>query len=497
MPNPPTNSQPLDSSAAWTLEVVRGFRTGQRYPLLGDAVTLGNAAPTGNSTAFLHLADQEGASPRKMAGQHAALSWSAGLWVVRDLETPGGTFVNQRRVLSGSAVPLAEGDLLQLGSVQLRLVRGVVAMAPPTPQPVPAAPVGAEFSYRSSSSGTICRTWDDFVTFSAQRWDDLRDDVTSGRIAAFVASMGRPDLAPPRLKSSPMSEQADEALDAWLGRLPTRSPAVPELDVHPRRVAISVPTGGVAVTRKVRVANVGYRLLRARVRLEGATGATFTLGPEFAREVVIRDSAEISFDVAVPDPFTVSASAQLVISAAGAEQRVAIQVDRRDATVRLDPVGAGFDPVPDPLALPGPVAAFLALSVAKRVTIAALMALATRLLVGIAGGAIGEDAMSASGPEVPHLGGVVLVFAATGAGLGGWGMARRSGPVDAGSGAVAGAGLGTLLAASSVALCRVIEPALGALAASPIVVCGLWAVLGGGLAMLVPGGKSLTTEPTQ
>jgi len=490
MPHP----NPSPSTDQWTFEVVRGVRPGQRYPLDEGAMILGNgAAPTHGST-FLDLADQEGPSPRKMAGRHAAVSQAGlGMWSVRDLETPGGTFVNNRRVLPGAVLPLAEGDVVQLGSVQLRLSRGG-AVVPPAP--VAGYPPG--FLYQSSASGTTCRTWDDFLTFSAQRWDELRDDVASGRIAAFVASVGRPDLAPPATRVSLNADQADERLDAWIARLPTRSPAAPELDVYPLRLTVSVPAGGVAVVRKVRIANVGYRLLRARVRLEGAVGATFTLGPGIAdREIVVRDSADIPIEVAVPDPFVGPAAAQVVISGGGAEKRVAIEVERKDASARSDPSGVGPQPTPDPVAIPGLLVAFLAMPIGKRVMIAALVGVAARLLVGVAGGAIGADAMAASGPDVPQLAGVVLAFGLTGAIIGAWRMARRVGRGDAIPGAIAGAGLGTLLAAVVVALCRAVEPGLGPLAASPVVVCGLWGTIGGVLALLTPRSTRAIEEPAR
>ena len=191
---------------------------------------------------------------------------------------------------------------------------------------------------------------------------------------------------------------------------------------------------------------------------------------------------EVTVEVAVPDPFPGIAGANLVIRGAGQEERVDILVTRKATPAPLDP--AIPDDEPGGAAVPGPIAAFLALSTGKQVAIAALLGLTARLLVGVAGGSIGEDAMTPTGPDAPHLGGVVLAFAAVGAGLVGWFMARRSSRGDAGAGAIAGAGLGALLAAATVALCRAIEPMLGSRAASPLVVCAVWAVLGGGIGWL-------------
>ncbi len=49
----------------------------------------------------MDLKDQEGDSPRRMAGRHASIVSTGNEVAIRDLESPGGTFVNRQRLLAG------------------------------------------------------------------------------------------------------------------------------------------------------------------------------------------------------------------------------------------------------------------------------------------------------------------------------------------------------------------------------------------------------------
>src|SRR5437016_4137755 len=103
----------------WTLEVVKGRQAGRSYALRGAETILGNALA---GRPGIDLADQEGDSPRRMAAQQAAIASTPAGLALRDLDSPGGTFVNRQRVLPGQALPLRPGDVIQLGGVQLRVV---------------------------------------------------------------------------------------------------------------------------------------------------------------------------------------------------------------------------------------------------------------------------------------------------------------------------------------------------------------------------------------
>src|SRR5205823_4591527 len=121
--------------APWSLAVVRGRDVGRVYALATGETIVGNAL---NGEPGLDLSEQEGGSPRRMAARHAAIGLTGQELTIRDLDTPGGTFVNRQRLLTGQPRRLQPGDVIQLGGVQLR-VEGR-AVSPPA---ATVAPLGA------------------------------------------------------------------------------------------------------------------------------------------------------------------------------------------------------------------------------------------------------------------------------------------------------------------------------------------------------------------
>src|SRR5262245_35778490 len=103
MAPPQTNANPT----TWSLEVVRGHAVGRVYPLATGETIVGNGH---DGQAKIDLGDQEAGSPRRMAARHAAISLDGPELTIRDLDTPGGTFVNRQRLLSGQSRRLQPGD---------------------------------------------------------------------------------------------------------------------------------------------------------------------------------------------------------------------------------------------------------------------------------------------------------------------------------------------------------------------------------------------------
>jgi hypothetical protein len=474
------------ASKGWSLEVVRGRDVGRTFALNGRGGVLGNALGT---EAGIDLSEQEGNTPRRMAAKQATIECSVEGLVIRDLDSPGGTFVNRQRILPGQARRLVAGDVIQLGAVQLRVVDGVSAPAPAaaTASPVPAAAPAAKPAAPPTgtagfatpfvlASGATCRNWDDFLTVAAQRWAAMRDELISGRLAGFFASMGQIALAPsPQAPGSP-----DERLDAWLASLPTTRPSKPELEVHPQSVTVRSSSGGGTTRRTVHVTNVGYRLLRSSVRVEPADTAWLKLAPEFARgPFTTIEQTEVAFDVELPDSLDRPRSAAIVIDGNGGTRRVEVRVERATA------VGEPAEPSGRPVARYDVWSAIAGWSIPVRVALGAGVGLLLRLLV--AGGTL-LLAGAASGTALLPLRGPLIMMVATGALAAGLLVVRRSAWADLPVAAFAGAVAGALVAAIVVAVCRVLEPP--AIAAMPLVACLAWtiagAVIAGGSAWGVP-----------
>ena len=481
------------SSNGWSLETVRGRESGRVYALGRGETVLGNAPGGGPG---LDLGHQEGDSPRRMAARQAQLDLSAQGLTIRDLESPGGTFVNRQRLLPGQSRALQAGDLIQLGGVQLkvsssRLRRSLEARNPksereaapkppspksPSPKPAP-APAGQD-RVRSSAvftlaSGARCRTWDDFLTVSAQRWPAMRDELVSGRLAAFLASIGRGDIGP----SAQAPGTPDERLDAWLGTLPTTRPSRPELDVHPAALKLKAAPGGGMMRASVQITNTGYRLLRTKVRVEPDSAAWLKIPAEFARgPIVTVDQTDLPLEVHIPETFATPPIAVLVLESNGGSRRVEVRLER--------PVAV--DAIPDaPAVQDSHVGLGLRELIARqpiglRLVTWSLGALLLRLLV--AGLGLRRRRGDGRGPAAAW--GRWPCCLRPWAAWEPWRFVLKHGELrDAPAVGFAGACAGVLAATVLIAACRTIEPMLGpAVAASPVAVCLLWGVLGAALA---------------
>jgi pSer/pThr/pTyr-binding forkhead associated (FHA) protein len=490
----------------WFLETVRGREAGRVYALGRGETILGNALDGGPG---LDLAHQEGDSPRRMAARQAQLDLSPKGLTVRDLDSPGGTFVNRQRLLPGQSRTLQAGDVIQLGSVQLKVAAGSPAVPlplgegarragegpratsrpvveKPAPKPsggpraAPAGTAGPLNAVFTLATGARCRTWDDFLTIAAQRWPALREELVSGRLAAFLASVGRGEMAP----RADAAGTPDERLDNWLSALPTTRPSRPELDVHPEVLKLRATPGGGLMRTSVRITNTGYRLLRTKARIEPAATAWLKLPAELTRAPIVTvDQTDVPLEVQIPEIFTETPAAAIVLESNGGTRRVEVRLERP----------AAADVIPEPS---GPLETQSGLGLGTliarqppgmRLIVWSLGALLLRMLVLVSGLVIAPG----SGEARPPLRPAVVLFGVFGC-LAAIRFALKHGaPGDFPAVGFAGGVLGVLAASLVVAACRTIEPLLGpALSGSAVAVCLVWGLLG-----LIVAGVSVVAIP--
>ena len=320
------------TNESWALEVVKGKEIGRVFPVGAGPFVLGNAI---NGEPGIDLGSQEGASPRRMAARQAKLERGPNGLILSDLDSPGGTFVNRQRILSGQTRKLDLGDILQLGGVQLKLIKQeTTTPAKPEARPTQAAAVttpskaGPLTTPYTLADGSVCRSWDDFLLASSKSWSLLRGELTSGKLESFLRANGHLGLLPPGAGAS----TSDERVDAWLGALPATRPSSPELDIHPMIFRVKATPGGGRTRVKLMVTNVGYRLLRSKIRVEPAHAAMLEIAPEWtSRTFATAEHTEIPIDVVIPDAVTSPISAFLVVESDGGARR---------AEVRLEPISS-------------------------------------------------------------------------------------------------------------------------------------------------------------
>jgi hypothetical protein len=475
----------------WSLEVVRGKQEGRRFPLNGGSIVLGNAL---GGERGIDLAEQEGTSPRRMAAKQALIECTANGPMLRDLDSPGGTFVNRQRILPGQARALRPDDLIQLAGVQLKVVAGTSAKpveepppassSPPPARPAPSRPGELPAAF-ALAAGATCRTWDDFLTVAAQRWAALREELVSGRLAAYLTTIGRTDLLPaPQAPGTP-----DERLDAWLARVPTTRPAQPELEVHPDKLTVRAVPGGGTTRQTVQVSNTGYRLLRSTARVEPAGTAWIKVAPELTRAPFVTvERTDVPIEVTMPETLAAPMLAALVIESNGGTRRVEVRLERPPARDAIPEVG----PEPPRLNL-GLWELIEKQPAGMRLILGCAAAAGLRLLIA-AGGIFG------GGEPSPRLGGAAILLAVLGCVLAASLALRRGELSDLLPSSFAGAFAGVLLAALTVATCRAIEPNLGpGLVGTTLAPAAIWAVLGAGLAALsgwlIPHQPGLKVSP--
>jgi len=109
------------SSARAKLQVVRGGRKGQEFPLEDGNNLVGRWDP--ETGAFPEVDLDQDDPEAKISRKHALIRFEAGKITVEDIGSLNGTYVNrQPRLLPGNPVELKSGDEIIIGKTFLKLV---------------------------------------------------------------------------------------------------------------------------------------------------------------------------------------------------------------------------------------------------------------------------------------------------------------------------------------------------------------------------------------
>jgi len=109
----------LPADAKPKLVVIRGQRMQVEYPLYEGDNYLGRAD---EKAVDIDLEDQEPPDRVWSSRQHALITYENGQLTLEDLNSTNGTFVNRMRVHPGQKRPLHVNDVIQIGTVHLKVM---------------------------------------------------------------------------------------------------------------------------------------------------------------------------------------------------------------------------------------------------------------------------------------------------------------------------------------------------------------------------------------
>lgn len=113
-----TGGPALATDAKPRLTVIRGVKIGVEYPLYDGENFIGRAD---EKPVDVDLEDQEPPDRVWSSRQHACIIYQDGQLTIEDLNSSNGTFVNRTRVYPGQKRPLNVNDVIQIGTVQMKL----------------------------------------------------------------------------------------------------------------------------------------------------------------------------------------------------------------------------------------------------------------------------------------------------------------------------------------------------------------------------------------
>ena len=118
-PAPAAAPAPLPPDAQPRLLVLRGLKRNVEYPLYEGHNFIGRAD---EKPVDIDLDDQEAPDRVWSSRQHALITFEGGKVVIEDLNSANGTFVNRARIYPGQKRDLAVGDVVHIGTVQMKVI---------------------------------------------------------------------------------------------------------------------------------------------------------------------------------------------------------------------------------------------------------------------------------------------------------------------------------------------------------------------------------------
>lgn len=116
-----SSATPMPPACPPKLLVLRGLKIGAEYPIYEGRNTIGRFA---DKPVDIDLLNQESVEQVWCSRQHAAITFSKGIVVIEDLNSLNKTWVNGACVHVGQQRQLKAGDIIQIGTVQMKLVVG-------------------------------------------------------------------------------------------------------------------------------------------------------------------------------------------------------------------------------------------------------------------------------------------------------------------------------------------------------------------------------------
>lgn len=115
---PAPEATPLAPGTQPRLVVLRGLKLNVEYPLYEGLNFIGRAD---EKPVDIDLEEQEPPDRIWSSRQHAVVNFEGGVLTIEDLNSSNGTFVNRTRIYPNQKRPLNVGDIIQIGTVQMKI----------------------------------------------------------------------------------------------------------------------------------------------------------------------------------------------------------------------------------------------------------------------------------------------------------------------------------------------------------------------------------------